>query len=118
LADGVNSLLAKQLGFHKEIKPSDVALATLEVINLSSEKIEDRFNLEPNQGATIEVFGDSTKGMMGTGFIYTNKESISIGVGALLSDLAKNHQRPHDLLEDFKQHRIIRKLIEGGEPKE
>ncbi len=118
LADGVNSLLAKQLGFHKELKTSDVALATMQVINLPSEKIEDRFNLEPNQGATIELFGDSTQGMVGTGFIYTNKESISIGVGTLLSDLAKNGQRPHDLLESFKQHPIIRKLIEGGESKE
>ncbi|OEF99274.1 nitrogen fixation protein FixC [Vulcanibacillus modesticaldus] len=118
LADGVNSLLAKQLGFHKELKTSEVALATMQVINLPAEKIEDRFNLEPNQGATIEVFGDSTKGMVGTGFIYTNKDSISIGTGTLLSDLVKNNVRPHELLETFKQHPMVRKLIEGGEPKE
>ena len=118
LADGVNSLLAKQLGFHKELKPAEVALAAMQVINLPSEKIEDRFNLEPNQGATIEIFGDSTKGMLGTSFIYTNKESISIGVGTLLSGLMKNKIRPHELLETLKQHPMVRKLIEGGEPKE
>jgi len=118
LADGVNSLLAKQLGFHKELKPEEVALAAMQVIELPAEKIEDRFNLEPNQGATIEIFGDSTKGMLGTAFIYTNKESISIGVGTLLSALRKNKMRPHDLLETLKQHPMVRKLIEGGEPKE
>lgn len=118
LADGVNSLLAKQLGFHKELKPSDVALATMQVINLPAEKIEDRFGLEPNQGATIEIFGDSTKGMLGTAFIYTNKESISIGTGTLLSGLMKNKMRPHELLETLKQHPMVRKLIQGGEPKE
>lgn len=118
LADGVNSLLAKQLGFHKELKPDEVALAAMQVINLPSEKIEDRFNLEPNQGATIEIFGDSTKNLLGTSFIYTNKESISIGVGTLLSGLMKNQMRPHELLETLKQHPMVRKLIEGGEPKE
>ena len=90
----------------------------MQVINLPAEKIEDRFNLEPNQGATIELFGDSTKGMLGTSFIYTNKESISIGVGTLLSGLMKNNVKPYELLETLKQHPMIRKLIQGGEPKE
>lgn len=118
LADGVNSLVAKKLGFHKELKPEEVALAAMQVIEMPAEKIEDRFNLEPNQGATIEIFGDATKGMLGTSFIYTNKESISIGVGTLLSSLREAKMRPHDLLETLKQHPMVRKLIEGGEPKE
>ena len=50
LADGVNSLLSKQLGFHKEFRPDEVALTVMEVINLPKEKINDRFNLEGNQG--------------------------------------------------------------------
>lgn len=118
LADGVNSLLAKSLGFHKEFKPNQVALAVMEVINLPAEKIEDRFNLEPNQGATIEIFGDSTKGILGTGFIYTNKESINIGVGTLLSGMIKNKLRPYDLLDYLKNHPMVRPLIKGGEPAE
>jgi electron transfer flavoprotein-quinone oxidoreductase len=118
LADGVNSLLAKSLGFHKEFKPNQVALAVMEVINLPAEKIEDRFNLEPNQGATIEIFGDSTKGILGTGFIYTNKESINIGVGTLLSGMIKHKLRPYDLLEYLKNHPMVRPLIKGGEPAE
>ncbi|WP_047153045.1 FAD-dependent oxidoreductase [Aneurinibacillus tyrosinisolvens] len=118
LADGVNSLLAKSLGFHKEFKPSEVALAVMEVINLPAEKIEDRFNLEPNQGTTIEIFGDATKGVLGTGFIYTNKESINIGVGATLSGMIKQKMRPYDLLEYLKKHPLVRPLIRGGEAAE
>jgi len=118
LADGVNSLIAKKLGFHKELKPTEVALAVMQVINLPAEKIEDRFNLEPNQGATIEIFGEATKGVLGTGFIYTNKESISLGVGTLLSGLMQKKMRPHELLETLKDHPLVRKLIQGGEPKE
>jgi electron transfer flavoprotein-quinone oxidoreductase len=118
LADGVNSLLSKSLGFHKEFKPDEVALAVMEVINLPAEKIEDRFNLEPNQGTTIEIFGDATKGILGTGFIYTNKESINIGVGATLSGIIKHRLRPYDLLEYLKNHPLVRTLIRGGEPME
>lgn len=118
IADGVNSLLGKSLGFHKEFKPSDVALAVMEVIDLPAEKIEDRFNLEPNQGTTIEIFGDATKGILGTGFIYTNKESINIGVGATLSGMIKHRLRPYDLLDYLKSHPIVRPLIRGGEPAE
>jgi electron transfer flavoprotein-quinone oxidoreductase len=118
LADGVNSLLGKQLGFHKELRPDEVALAVMEVINLPAERIEERFNLEPNQGCTYEIFGDGTNGILGTAFIYTNKESINIGVGAMLSGMIRERLRPHDLLDRLKSHPLIRPLIKGGEPQE
>lgn len=118
LADGVNSLLGKQLGFHKEFRPDEVALTVMEVVNLSTEKINDRFNLEDNQGCTIEIFGDSTKGNLGTAFIYTNKESINIGVGTTLSSMIKAKLKPYDLLDYLKTHPLVRPLIEGGESAE
>ncbi|WP_202081144.1 FAD-dependent oxidoreductase [Caldalkalibacillus salinus] len=118
LADGVNSLLAKQLGFHREWKPDEVALATMEVIKLDSKTIESRFNLEKNQGCTIEMFGDATKNLMGTGFLYTNKDTISIGIGTLLSGFIKHKMKPYDLLEYVKEHPMIRPYIQGGESKE
>lgn len=118
LADGVNSLLSKQLGFHKEIKSDHVALAVMEVLKLPAEKIEERFNLEPNQGCTIELYGDATKGVVGTAFIYTNKDSINIGVGTTLSGLIKSKMRPYDLLEYVKNHKMIQPLIKGSEAQE
>lgn len=118
LADGVNSLLAKQLGFHREWRPDEVALATMEILKLDKNIIEDRFNLEPNQGCTIEIFGDATKGILGTGFLYTNKDTLSIGVGTLLSGLIKHKIKPYELLEHVKNHPMIRPYIQGSEPVE
>lgn len=118
LADGVNSLLAKSLGFHKEFKPDEVALATMEILKLDRKIIEDRFNLEGDQGCTIEIFGDATKGILGTGFLYTNKDSLSIGVGTLLSGLIKHKIKPYELLEYVKNHPMIRPYIQGSEPQE
>ena len=50
LADGVNSLLAKQIGLRKNIEPQDVAIGVKEVIKLSPEIINERFNLATNEG--------------------------------------------------------------------
>lgn len=118
LADGVNSLLGKQLGFHKELRPDEVALTVMEVINLPKAKINDRFNLDDNQGCTIEIFGDSTKGNLGTAFIYTNKESLNIGVGTTLSSMIKAKLKPYDLLDYLKNHPMVAPLLEGGESAE
>jgi electron transfer flavoprotein-quinone oxidoreductase len=117
-ADGVNSLLSKKAGLHGEIPPHHVALATKEIVNMSREKIEDRFLLNPNEGATIEIFGDSTMGMLGYGFIYTNRDSLSVGVGALLSDFIRKKINPNDLMERFKANPMVKRLLDGGESKE
>lgn len=118
LADGVNSLLAKSLGFHKEYRPDEVALATMEIVKLDKKIIEDRFNLEEGQGTTIELFGDATKGILGTGFLYTNKDTLSIGVGTLLSGLIKHKIKPYELLEYVKNHPMIRPYLQGSEEQE
>lgn len=112
--DGVNSFIAQKAGLIDEWKPWEVALAVKEVLALPKEKIEDRFNLEKDDGATIEMFGEVTKGKLGYGFLYTNKESISIGVGCRLDEFQKYNIPPYELLENMKNHPIIRKLIEGA----
>jgi electron transfer flavoprotein-quinone oxidoreductase len=118
LADGVNSLLAKKAGFHAELQPRDVALAVKEIHFLPETTIESRFNIGPDEGVAIEMAGKITQGMVGTGFLYTNKESLTLGVGCLLSDLRTHRITPHALIEKMKDHPAIRPLIEGGEMKE
>jgi len=118
LADGVNSLLAKSLGFHKEFRPDEVALAVMEVLKLDRKIIEDRFSLEGDQGCTFEIFGDSTKGILGTAWLYTNKDSLNIGVGAMLSGLIKQKIKPYELLDYVKNHPMLRPYIQGSEQQE
>jgi len=115
LADGANSLLAKAAGLHREWQPSEQALIAKELIALPAEKIDDRFALPQGMGAAYEIFGESTWGLLGYGFIYTNKESISIGTGALLQDLIDSGRNVNDMLDRFKRHPAIAPLIAGGE---
>lgn len=118
IADGVNSLLLRDLGVHAEIKPNQVATAVKEVISLPAEKIEDRFNVESGQGVSIELFGTLTQGAVGIGFLYANRDSISLGVGVLVSELARLKLDPNDLIENLKNHPSIRPLLAGGKTEE
>lgn len=115
LADGVNSLLAKQIGLRKEMKSKDVALGVKEVIKLGKDVIEERFNLGDGEGAIHEIFGDPMLGMLGLGYVYTNKETISIGIGVSLDELAKRKLKPYELLENMKNHPSFAPFIKGGE---
>lgn len=118
LADGVNSLVAQRAGLRNEVKPDHVALAVKETHFLPAEVIEQRFNISGEEGVVIEAAGAVTEGMLGTGFIYTNKESLSVGIGCLVSDFVDTGVTPYGLLERFKQHPSIRQLLDGSEVKE
>jgi len=117
-ADGVNSLLAQNVGLREEIPPDQAALAVKEVIALPRETIDDRFQLTGDQGATIELYCDASWGMVGTAWIYTNRDSLSIGVGAMISQLVERGIQPNDLLEHLKSHPMVAPLLAGGETRE
>ena len=115
LADGVNSLLAKQIGLRGDLSPEDVALSVKEVIKLPQEVINERFHVNDDEGCIYEIFGGPMLGMLGLGFLYTNKNSVSIGLGVTLSELIEKGIRPYDLLDKLKSHPEIAPLIKDGE---
>lgn len=114
IADGVNSLLSQQIGIKKELEPNQVAVGAKEVIELSEEIINERFNLESGEGMSWLSCGDPTVGGFGGGFIYTNKDSVSIGVVATLSDIGYSNTKLTDLLERFKEHDSVAPFIKDG----
>lgn len=114
LADGVNSLLAQKAGLKKELSPGQVAVGVKEVIELPSHVIEDRFNLNPGEGAARLFVGDCSRGKMGGGFLYTNKNSISLGLVLTLSDLGSEGLTVPEMLESFKEHPGVKPLIKDG----
>ncbi|MDE8652893.1 FAD-dependent oxidoreductase [Novosphingobium album (ex Liu et al. 2023)] len=118
LAEGVNGLVGQRSGLRDEVSPDSVALAVKEMHFLPRETIEARFNLTGNEGVVIEAMGTITRGMTGTGFLYTNEESISVGIGCIVSDFAESDVTPNELLEAFKNHPSIKPLLAGSECKE
>ena len=115
LADGVNSLLARQIGMRNKLNPEDVASSVKEVIKLPQDVINSRFNVENNEGCIYEIFRGSMLGILGLGFLYTNKDSVSIGLGVTLSELTAKGLRPYELLDKLKTHPQIAPLLKDGE---
>jgi len=118
VADGVHSLLALKHGFRKEHEQAQLALAVKEIHALDTKIINDRFAVNDEQGVTIEIIGPMTGGILGTGFIYTNKDSLSIGLGCLLKGLVDKELNVSELIENLKAHPLVAPLIEGAEMKE
>ena len=115
LADGVNSLLAQQIGLKKELEPQQVAVGAKEVIRLGEETINQRFGLTGNEGMAWLSCGDPSDGNFGGGFIYTNKDTLSVGIVATLSDIGHSDLSVPEMLDRFKAHPAVAPYLEGGE---
>ena len=114
-AEGANALIAEKEGMKPVLTVGDAAIAAKEVIKLPSSVVEDRFALTDAQGAAYEFIGEATAGLPGAGFIYTNKDSLSVGIVAFPGDLAAAGLSPYELLDRFKANPAVAPLVRGGE---
>ncbi|HVV10218.1 FAD-dependent oxidoreductase [Amycolatopsis sp.] len=113
--DGVNSFLAKEAGMYDtEHEAEHLTLGVKQTLALPRETIEERFAVTGRDGVDIEMLG-CTRGIPGGGFLYTNYESISIGVVLGLPGVRDGKTRPEDLVADLKRHPAIAPLVRGGE---
>lgn len=115
LADGANSGLGRKLGLVQKPNPIDYATGAKEVIRLGAEVINNRFNCEGDDGISWLFLGYPSTGQMGGGFLYTNKDSISLGMVVGQKDAKESKVSVLQMLEDFKKHPFIKPLIRGGE---
>jgi electron transfer flavoprotein-quinone oxidoreductase len=115
-SDGVLSFMAEKAGLKQKMKPKNYAVGIKEVIELSEEKINDRFNVEANEGCSHLFIGDVTKGMFGGGFLYTNKETVSLGLVIGIKALMEKAPaiEAHALMNAFRERYEIGRMIEGG----
>jgi electron transfer flavoprotein-quinone oxidoreductase len=115
-ADGILSFLAEKAGLRQRYQPQHFAVGFKEVIELDPKTIEDRFRLGEGEGAAQLFVGSLTKGMMGGGFIYTNRDSLSLGIVAGIHSLNRKEPREevYKLLDEFKERPEIKNLIKGG----
>jgi electron transfer flavoprotein-quinone oxidoreductase len=114
--DGMLSFCGKAAGLRGAPPAKTVAVGVKEVLGLPAGTIEDRFNLEAGEGAAELFLGSVTQGLLGGGFCYTNRESLSLGAVIGVSDLMeKGAQKVPELFEAFKAHPRVRNLVRGGE---
>jgi electron transfer flavoprotein-quinone oxidoreductase len=116
-ADGALSFLAKKAGLRKELNPSEMGVGVKLLLGLPEETINERFHLVRDQGADVSFLG-AAGNIRGGGFLYTNRESVSIGLVMHLDSLKASGKTPYDILNEFLQHPSVRKLVKGAVPLE
>ena len=114
-ADGVNSFIAQDAGLRKKPPLNHLAVGVKAVVSLPRKTIEDRFTLTGDEGAAIAAVGDCTEGVGGGGFLYTNIDSLSIGIVVRLDDLTAKKKVVTDIFDHFLEHPFIAPYLEGGE---
>ena len=116
VAEGVNGLLSERCLGNPRPKSSQMAVGIKQVFELPSQTIEDRFLVPEGEGAAMLFVGDCTHGNVGGGFLYTNKESISLGLVATISTaMSESNPYPvYQMLEDFKAHPAVAPIIRGA----
>jgi electron transfer flavoprotein-quinone oxidoreductase len=112
-ADGVNSFMAQKAGLRPDLEPKMVGVGVKEIIELPEEVIENRFGLRKGEGAARMILG-GTEGINGGGFLYTNRQSLSLGCVLTAEALSKSKRSIHAVFQDLKMHPALAPLLEGG----
>ena len=118
LADGANSRLSLGTPIRPDTRLSGEAteLGMKEVYRLDPSVIQDRFGVGPGEGHAEEwVAGIFPPGVMGGGFLYTNRDTLSVGLILNIQSLFGKGVYSHDLMEQFKLHPTIASRLRGGE---
>ena len=112
--DGTTTSLARRAGLATMLEPEEVSMGMKDVVELPAERIEERFGLEPGEGAAHVFVGDCSGGLRGGGFLYTNKDSLALGMVVGADDTSTKAVPSHTLMDKLRNHRKVRRLIRDG----
>ncbi|XVH31688.1 FAD-dependent monooxygenase [Haloferacaceae archaeon DSL9] len=113
-ADGVNSKLARDAGLMSWDRAEEWFQGVKAVVDLPADEIESRFGVGADEGAAHLFSGDLFSGVRGGGFVYTNRESLSIGSVFHLDSLADERAEPHELLDALLTHPALGEWLGDG----
>ncbi|NHN49185.1 FAD-dependent oxidoreductase [Halostella sp. JP-L12] len=117
LAEGGNSLVSEGADLKGRPDRGDVAVAVKEVLEFpdSDDAIADRFRLSDDAGASYHYFGEGAVGdAFGGAFIYTNDDTVSVGLAYRIEDAVTGQPDPERTLDRFKSHPAVAPLVRGG----
>lgn len=116
VAEGINRLVLEASGLAPKLQPGIVGLGVKEVIKLGRGEINERFNLDDDtEGLAWAIAGYPTHYLPGGAFIYTNKDAVTLGIVIYLEHGTKLDVPVYDLIEEFRLHPFISRLIKGGQ---
>ncbi|WP_135822131.1 FAD-dependent oxidoreductase [Halostella litorea] len=117
LAEGGNSLVGERAGLKETADRENVAVAVKEVLEFPDREdaIPERFRLADDAGAAYHYFGEGAVGdAFGGAFIYTNDDTLSVGLAYRIEDAVTGQPKPERTLNRFKSHPAVAPLVRGG----
>ncbi len=124
-ASGVTSNLVEEAGLRQRLTPRQLYHGIKRVYQLDAETIEKRFRLKPGEGRAVFFIGEFMHGVGGGAFVYTNRDTLSVGLvvslDALIRRTTENFDKfgkLMDVLDEFEGHPMVAELLEGAKPVE
>ena len=124
-ASGVTSNLVAEAGLRDRLTPRQLYHGIKRVYRLDPETIEKRFKVKPKQGRAIFFLGEFMREIGGGAFLYTNSDSLSVGLVVSLDSLIRRTTERFDqvgklldVLDGFEEHPMVAELLDGGQPQE
>jgi len=110
-ADGVNSEIAEMTGARSKFTSEQLYQGVKVIVKLPEEIIEKRFGIGPNEGAAHLFAGDVTVNHIGGGFLYTNRDTLSLGAVYHFDSLMETPSEPYNLVDSLIRNPLVTEFI-------
>lgn len=124
-SSGVTSGLVKEAGLRDRLSPKQLYHGIKRVYKLDAGTLEKRFKVAPGNGRSIFFLGEFMQGVGGGAFVYTNQDTLSVGLvvsmDSLLQTTTEHFDRVGkliDIQDEFEAHPMVAELLDGAEPLE
>ncbi|MDX1441765.1 MAG: NAD(P)/FAD-dependent oxidoreductase [Nitrosopumilaceae archaeon] len=115
-ADGVNSEVAEMVGARKKFIPTQLYQGVKVIVKLPEEIIDQRFGVSSDEGAAHLFAGDITLNHIGGGFLYTNRDTLSLGAVYHFDSLMRNPVEPYGLIDALIKNPLVSEFIKDVIP--
>ncbi len=124
-SSGVTSNLVEEARLRDRLTPRQLYHGIKRVYKLDAGTIEKRFRVRPGDGRAVFFLGDFMQGIGGGAFVYTNRETLSVGLVVSLDSLIRATTERFDRVgklidvqDEFEDHPMVAELLDGAHPLE
>jgi electron transfer flavoprotein-quinone oxidoreductase len=115
-ADGVNSEVADMTGARQKFSPEELYQGVKVITKLPEDIINERFEITSEEGTAHLFAGDVTLNHIGGGFLYTNRETLSIGAVYHYDSLMTKSIQPYELVNALLLNPLVKEFMKDEVP--
>ena len=115
-ADGVNSEIAEISGARAKFTSKQLYQGVKVIVKLPEEIINKRFGIGTDDGVAHLFAGDVTLNHIGGGFLYTNRDTLSVGAVYHFDSQISNPTEPYTLVDALLGNNMVSEFIKDDVP--